>query len=355
MANPFQDKQDTTGGKAGFDAFDELTSDKAYDDETLKDNPGAPLPTPVANPPETFIKGRQVTRPDYEGIQLQKFKDLKKTCEAMDDIFEREYIDKINYKKGEIATIMSEAFGAIPAIPTATQQLITTPASAPETGLVYQAGIGTLSYAENDSVDPPTSLIGVKGQIFPDILAAFHYPALSNESHGETDLPFSNGTYIRVSRNISTGPGEYSVNNLGIGETVYHSGDNDGENPIAPAYAGAVGVVTSQAPIGNFYFFGGTVTNNIGANIDVVRAGSSTSITGITTEINDLRLSLRVRIGPPQEDNDAGINTLRSTKTRDELAVWYDEAGNRTSNIQDYQGGINALTGLATSISEYNG
>ena len=353
MANPFEDKQDTTGGKAGFGAFNELTSDKAYDDETLTDNPGAPLPTPVANPPETFIKGRQVTRPDYEGIQLKKFRDLKKTCEAMDDIFEKEYIDKINSKKGEIKAIMQEAFGAIPANPTATQQLITTPASAPDTGVVYQSGIGTFSYAEDDTVDPPTSLIGVKGQIFPDILAAFHYPALSNPSHGETDLPLSNGVYIRVSRNITTGSGEYSTNNLGnlgIGRTVYHSGDAVDDRPdsplISPAYAGAVGVVTSQSPIGNFYFF---------SDIDAVRTGSATSITNLITDINDLRVSLRVRIGIPQEVSDAGINTLRETKTQDELNVWYDEAGNRTSNIQDYQGGINALTGLATSISEYNG
>ena len=134
---------------------------------------------------------------------------------------------------------------------------------------------------------------------------------------------------------------------MGIGQTIYHSGDND--------YAGAVGVVTSQTPLGNFYFFGGTVTNNIGANIDVVRAGSSTSISNIITEINDLRNSLRVRIGPPQVNNNAGINTLRATKLQDELAVWYDEAGNRTSNIQDFQGGINSLVGNATSIAAYNG
>ena len=259
---------------------------------------------------------------------------------------------------------MQEAFDAIPdgaTDPLANRRLILPTDTAPNTGIVYQAGIGSVHYANDSSTTPETPIFGAKGQIFPDILAAYHYPVLSNGSHGETDLPLANGTYIRVSRNIATGPGEYSVNNLGIGETVYHSGDNDGENPIAPAYAGAVGVVTSQtslyngSPIGNFYFFGGTVTNNIGANIDVVRPGSASSITGITTEINDLRVSLRVRIGLPQEDNDAGINTLRSTKIRDELAVWYDEAGNRTENIQDYQGGINALTGLATSISEYNG
>ena len=353
MANPFQDSQDTTGGKAGFASFNELTSDKAYDDETLKDNPGAPLPIPVANPPEEFIQGRQVDRPDYEGIQLQKFKDIKKTCEAMDDILEREYIDPINAKKQQIVSIMTEAFGAITATnPPINEQLILPGATAPTTGIVYQAGISSVNYATNTTTTPATEIFGVKGQIFPDILAAFHYPALSNGDHGETDLPLANGVFTRVSRTI-TGSGEYSASNLGIGQTIYHSGDND--------YAGAVGVVTSQtslyngSAIGNFYFFGGTVTNNIGANIDVVRAGSSSAISSLITEINDLRSSLRVRIGPPQVNNNAGINTLRSSKLQDELAVWYDEAGNRTTNISDFQGGLNALTSLASSISQYNG
>jgi len=348
MANPFQDKQNTTGGKAGFAAFGELESDKAYDDETLKDNPGAPLPIPVANPPEEFVQGRQVAVPDYEGQQLQKFKDIKKTCEAMDDILEREYIDIINSKKTQIVTIMAEAFGAITATdPPVNERLILPGATAPTTGIVYQSGIGSVSYATDSSTDPETVIFGAKGQIFPDILAAFHYPALSNGSHGDTDLPLANGTFIRVSRTI-TGSGEYSASNLGIGQTIYHSGDDND-------YAGAVGIVTSQTPLGNFYFFGGTVTNNIGANIDVVRAGSSTSISNIITQINDLRNSLRVRIGPPQVDNNAGINTLRSTKLQDELAVWYDEAGNRTENIQDFQGGIDSLAGNASSISSYNG
>lgn len=353
MANPFQDKQDTTGGKAGFAAFNELTSDKAYDDETLKNNPGAPLPIPVENPPEEFVNGRQVERPDYEGQQLQKFKDIKKTCEAMDDILEREYIDLINAKKQQIVGIMTEAFNAIPSgavDPDPNRRLILPGVgSTPNTGIVYQAGIGSVSYAVSPDPGggPDVEIFGAKGQIFPDILAAYHYPVLSNGSHGDTDLPLANGTYIRVSSSI-TGSGEYSASTLGIGQTVYHSGDND--------YAGAVGVVTSQTPLGNYYFFGPeTPPANVGDNIDNVRAGSSTSISNIIAEINILRSNLRVRIGPPQVDNAAGINTLRSTKLQDELAVWYDEAGNRTSNIQDFQGGMDSLVGNASSISEYNG
>jgi hypothetical protein len=363
MANPFEDKQDTTGGKAGFGAFNELTSEKAYDDETLKENPGSPLPFPVENPPEQYVDAvRQIERPDYEGIQLQKFKDIKKTCEAMDDILEREYINPINAKKQEIVGIMSEALDAIPFGTDnldSTKSLIVLPSdalgTAPGTEVVYQelasegnAGIGTFAYANDPSTTPPTPIFGVQGQIFPDVLAAFHYPNLSNGSHGETDLPLSNGTYISVS-SATAGSGEYSKNILGIGETVYHSGDK-------PDYAGAVGLVTSLTPLGNYYFFGPeTPPANVGNNIDNVRAGSSTSISNIIAEINILRSNLRVRIGPPQANNDSGINTLRSSKHREELNTWFIEAGRRTTNISDFQGGIDSLVGNASSISEYNG
>ena len=78
MANPFENNQNTTGGKAGFAAFKELQTDKAYDDETLKPNPGAPLPAPDSAVPEFLESRNNVTPPDYEGIQLQKFKDFKK-------------------------------------------------------------------------------------------------------------------------------------------------------------------------------------------------------------------------------------------------------------------------------------
>jgi len=362
MANPFEDKQDTTGGKAGFAAFDELTSDKAYDDETLKDNPGSPLPFPVENPPQQYVDAvRQIKRPDYEGIQLQKFKDIKKTCEAMDDIFEREYIDPINAKKQEIVTIMTEAFNAIPdgaVDPLDDRRLILPTDTAPNTGIVYQAGIGSVSYAVSPDPGggPDVEIFGAKGQIFPDVLAAYHYPNLSNGSHGETDLPLANGTYISVSSNGIGGSGEYKNSKLGIGESVYHSGDTD--------YAGAVGLVTSLSSLGNFYFFGGTpLLNNIGPNINVVlpnylgkgSTGASSSISNLIADIDTLRSNLRVRIGLPQVNNNSGINTLRSSKHREELDVWFLEAGKRTENTFDFQGGMDSLVGNATSISEYNG
>ena len=367
MANPFEDKQNTTGGKAGYNAFEELSSEKAYDDQTLSDNPGdSGRPFPVESPAPSYVEQRRAIQGvDFIKPQLEKFENLKKTCEATDDFFEREYIDKINGKKSEIVGIMAEAFAAITTTdPPVNQRLILPGATAPTTGIVYQSGIGSVSYA-TDTTDPAGDIpiFGAKGQIFPDILAAFHYPALSNGSHGDTDLPLANGTFIRVSGTSGIGgSGEYKDKTLGIGQTVYHSGDDND-------YAGAVGVVTSQtslyngSAIGNFYFFGGAAPNNIGENIDVVlpnylgngATGASSSISDLIDQINDRRASLRVRIGPPQIDNPAGINTLRSSKLQEELNVWYNEAGNRTKNIQDFQGGIDSLVGNATSISAYNG
>ena len=355
MANPFQDNKDTTGGKAGFAVFEELKTDKAYDDETLKPNPGAPLPAPQGSTSEFLEARNNVAPPDYEGIQLQKFKDVKKTSEALDDILEREYIDPINAKKQEIVDKMTAAFNVIDGAvnPATNVRLITSPAAAPDTEVVYpilaggagQVGIQAVVYA---TAAGPTDILGVRGEIFPDILAAYHYPNLSENNHGDSDLPLASGEFIRVSRTgTAIGSGEYSTNNLGIGETVYHSGDKD--------YAGAVGVVTSQSSLGYFYFFGGTEdSNGIGANINNASSGAQSQISDLITEIKDLRTSLRIRIGPPHTDSSAGINTLRESKHRDELEVWYDEAGNRTKNIADFQGGMDALVGNATSISQYN-
>ena len=344
MANPFQDKQNTTGGKAGFGAFEELRTDKAYDDETLQPNPGAPLPAPQGSTPEFLEARNNVTPPDYEGIQLQKFRDFKKTSEAMDDILEREYIDQINAKKQEIVTIMTTAKNAIPTVNPATNvRLITATGSAPDTEVVYQAGLETFVYA---TAAGPTDILGVRGEVFPDILAAYHYPNLSDGNHGDSDLPLSDGQFTKASR-TTTRSAEYSTNTLGIGQTVYHSGDND--------YAGAVGVVTSQSSLGYFYFFGGTEdSNGIGANINNASSGAQSQISGLIDDIDALRTNLRIRIGPPHVGNSAGINTLRSSKFQDELNVWYDEAGNRTRNIIDFQGGMDALVGNATSISQYN-
>ncbi len=83
-------------------------------------------------------------------------------------------------------------------------------------------------------------------------------------------------------------------------------------------------------------------------------AGAATSISELLDEINDIRASLKVRIGPPEVANNAGVNTLRSSKHREELDTWFIEAGRRTENTFDFQGGMDSLVGNASSIASYN-
>ena len=49
------------------------------------------------------------------------------------------------------------------------------------------------------------------------------------------------------------------------------------------------------------------------------------------------------------------VNGLRNTKHNEELSTWLSDAGDRTENIEDFQAGLNALTGLATTIAAYDG
>ena len=347
MGNPF-DGSPTTGGRAAQAVYNNLLSDKAYDDESLTPKPGIPFPNPggVKEPHEAM--SQETVVPDYESENLTRFNNNKKICEALDDNLERTFIDPINHKKGEIVTIMTAAEAAIADVnPLANTRLIIAGATAPDTEVVYYAGISTFVYAqETDDGDPATDegIVGQRGKIFPDILAAFHYPNVIN-LETETLLPKLDPTFIKVSR-TSSSVGNYS-NTLGIGQSIYHSGDDND-------YAGAVGVVTAQTFLGYWYFFGGTETNNIGANIDVVRSGSATSITNLVNDITNLRTGLRNAIGFPQAGTDTGINTIRDTKTREELEVWYDTAGNRTKNIYDFQSALNSLENNEDTIEDYN-
>ena len=105
---------------------------------------------------------------------------------------------------------MTTAKNAIPTVnPSTNVRLITSPAAAPDTEVVYptlaggtgQVGIEAFVYATG--TPGPTDIIGVRGEIFPDILAAYHYPNLSDNNHGDSDLPLSGGQFTRVSRTIA--------------------------------------------------------------------------------------------------------------------------------------------------------
>ena len=81
-----------------FSAFEELSEDKAFDDETLKDNPGAPLPS-VLGENESPEFSRDVDIPNYEEEQTQKFKDLKKTVEASSIVILRQDLSHQSMKR----------------------------------------------------------------------------------------------------------------------------------------------------------------------------------------------------------------------------------------------------------------
>ena len=364
MANPFLNSQGTTGGKAGFEAFEGLRTDKEYDDETLQKNPGSPLPFPVANPPEEFVEGRNnFQRPDYEGQQRTRSSDLKKTSEALDYIFETEYIDEINRKKSEIVTIIGDAFANINVVgvnyPQTNERLISTTSDCSDDPVlesgkkvvfdsVETAGLTTFIYPTSGTSTPTDTppctvnvncqLIGVKGKIYPDVLAAYHFPVLSNGTHGPIDLPEANGTFTVVSKD-KTGSGDYSENTLGIGVTLRLFNDNVYQS-----------VTQSETALGDYYFFA-----NNGADANNALAGAATSIQTLVNQIDDIRDNLKARIGKPEINNDSGVNDLRGQKHREELNTWYIDAGERTSSFSNFQGGMDALVGNASSISAYDG
>ena len=95
------------------------------------------------------------------------------------------------------------------------------------------------------------------------------------------------------------------------------------------------------AEIGELFIFEdlSAVINSLSGN---------TSITNITAEIVTLRSELASEITNT-------LQKLRQAKHRAELDVWCIDAGERSTNLEDYQGGMNALTGLATTIAAYDG
>ena len=77
----------------------------------------------------------------------------------------------------------------------------------------------------------------------------------------------------------------------------------------------------------------------------------SGSINTLVNEINVLRADLKREIG----DVNDNVNNLRDAKHNEELSTWLSDAGDRTENIEDFQAGLNALSGLASTISAYDG
>ena len=353
MPNPFSGITTTVGARAGNAAYINLSTEATDETNAIAAIPGSVgggvIPQIVSSVNgKTFTPPPTAAVPDHQGIQQTKFDNIKTTVVALDDHLERTYVDVINAKKAEIVTLSGQLFADINQIgvnyPAANQRLITTTTDAPgdtAENAVYMAGISTFIYPTGCDSDSGTCtpnvdccLVGVKGTVYPDILAAAHYPNLSNGTHTSGVIPAAqvDQTFVRVSRS-TTGSGNYATNTLGIGQTLYASNDAN--------YRGAESVVTSQTALGTYYFFD---------DASNVNAGLASSITSIMGEITTLRNTLQSKIT-------TNANGLREQKHQEELNTWFMDAGYRTNPVKDYASGITALedSELSGIIKDYDG
>jgi len=357
MSNPFSGDTTTTGARAGNDTYNNLTNEAQDEVNAISEISGTIGGRVISkisatasesggtNVEEDFVPPPSAAPPDFQKIQQKKFDDIKTTVVAIDDHLERTYVDVINAKKAEIVTLSGQLYAAATvSYPSAGQRLITTTTSAPGDSAyaaVNPTGISTFVYPDGCDPDPLTCttdadccLIGVRGSVFPDIIAASHFPNLSNGNHSQGTVPAAEfqRTFVRVSRTI-TGSGNYASNTLGIGQTLYASGDDN--------YRGAESVVTSQTALGTYYFF---------SNASNINAGMASSITSIMGEITVLRNELNSKIT-------TNVNELREQKHQEELNTWFMDAGFRTNPVKDYGSSLDALrdTEISNVIKSYDG
>ena len=360
MANPYSGDTTTTGARAGNATYNNLSSEITDETNAIADVPGLVGGGVISKISDTanksggtkvqedFVPPPSAAVPNYQNIQQTKFDDIKTVTVAIDDHLERTYVDVINAKKAEIGVLSSAIFAQINQTgsnyPVANKRLVsTTGAASGDTAenAVYMAGISTFSYPSGCNSDPTTCntltnccLTGVRGTIYPDILAAEHYPNLSNKTHASGTLPAADEdkTFTRVSRS-TPGQGNYVSNTLGIGQKLYASNDAN--------YRGAVGVVTNQSSLGTYYFF------DDASNVDSSRAAQITTLMG---EITTLRSELQSKIT-------SNANEIREQKHQEELDTWYMDEGYRTDPVKDYASGINALkdSELSVIIKDYDG
>jgi hypothetical protein len=356
MPNPFSGDTTTTGARAGNAAYDNLSTEATDETNAIAEIPGLIGGGVISKISDTagesggtkveedFVPPPSAAVPDYQNIQQTKFDNIKKVTVAVDDHLEKTYVDVINAKKAEIVVLSGQLYSAATATyPAVGERLVTTTGAASGDdayAAVNPTGISTFLYpsgCDNTgtcTVNVDCCLVGTKGTVYPDILAAAHYPNLSNGSHTSGIIPAAevDRTFIRVSRS-TTGSGNYATNTLGIGQTLYASNDAN--------YRGAESVVTSQTALGTYYFFD---------DASNVNAGLASSITSIMGEITTLRNTLQSKIT-------SNANEIREQKHQEELNTWFMDAGYRTDPVKDYASGISALedSELSGIIKDYDG
>lgn len=356
MPNPYSGDTTTTGARAGNAAYNNLSTEATDETNAIAEIPGligGGVITKIADTAgesggtkvvEDFVPPPSAAVPDYQNIQQTKFDNIKKVTIAVDDHLERTYVDVINAKKAEIVVLSGQLYSAATATyPAVGERLVTTTVAASGDdayAAVNPTGISTFLYpsgCDNTGTCTPNvdcCLVGTRGTVYPDILAAAHYPNLSNGTHTSGVIPAADvdRTFVRVSRS-TPGQGNYASNTLGIGQTLYASNDAN--------YRGAESVVTSQTALGTYYFFD---------NASNVNAGLAASITSIMGEITTLRNTLQSKIT-------SNANEIREQKHQEELNTWFMDAGYRTDPVKDYASGISALedSELSVIIKDYDG
>ena len=356
MPNPYSGDTTTTGARAGNAAYNNLSTEATDETNTIAEIPGligGGVITKIADTAsksggtkvvEDFVPPPSAAVPDYQNIQQTKFDNIKKVTVAVDNHLERTYVDVINAKKAEIVVLSGQLYSAATATyPAVGERLVTTTGAASGDdayAAVNPTGISTFLYpsgCDNTGTCTPNvdcCLVGTKGTVYPDILAAAHYPNLSNGTHTSGIIPAADvdRTFVRVSRS-TPGQGNYASNTLGIGQTLYASNDAN--------YRGAESVVTSETALGTYYFFD---------DASNVNAGLASSITSIMGEITTLRNTLHSKIT-------SNANEIREQKHQEELNTWFMDAGYRTDPVKDYASGISALedSELSVIIKDYDG
>jgi len=323
MSNPFLPT--TTGGRAGEFAYNDLLRERDYDAETIAGLNGV---IPPGNPDAPYK-----TTYDYEAEFQEKVDNYIVTLEATDQ-YALGLLNIINNKKQEIATIMSNVFDSInnvgPGYPTGSEVLISDPTLVNDNiaeKVVYMAGITSFTYPDSCVVGLCITsfnccLDGVRGEIYPDVIAAWHYPKVENLDT-DTDFYREGESYVKV-----------TSSNLGIGVTAYEFGDAAGST-------GTVGLVTSGSRLGYYYFW---------SNLNAVNSGAASSISSLVTDIE----SLRTEINDYFVGVTTGTNKIRAFKGLYQLDLWYEKKGQRSSTIYDYQGALNTLEGNSQTIQNYD-
>lgn len=293
--NPFAPT--TTGGTAGSFVYNDLTTKQNYDNRTVALNRAAKLEAEVQTKLNNYVV----------------------VVKALDqDILDRLQI--INNKKQEIVTIIDDVFtNYSDSNPLRTSKSFTDTVA---DKVVYMAGISTFTYG-TPTGNPPVYPIGVRGQVYPDIIAAWHYPNL--DTLDVDKVFYKDGEKFITVTNA----------NLGVGVTAYEFGN-------AAGATGIIGLVTtSNASLGYYYFW---------SNLSSVDAGAATSISNIVTEIE----LLRVGINSSLTDTVDGDNKVRGLKSQIQVDLWFEKKGQRSVNIADYPGAIDNLDDNATIIQNYN-